>query len=152
MNKLRRRRTTFTSSQLKALEEKFQNKKYLTITERNNLAKRQKLSDTQVKTWFQNRRTKWKKQIIPDFPERGLHVDECGNSVYRHEMSGYGTCYDCNGVTPLYPIVNLNVSNLVGFSGLPSYPAFPCPPLMQPTSNLQVMYSNMSMYPYYPSS
>ena len=59
--KVRRRRTAFTSSQLKCLEEKFQDKKYLTIAERNKLAKALNLSDTQVKTWFQNRRMKWKK-------------------------------------------------------------------------------------------
>lgn len=152
MNKLRRRRTTFTSSQLKALEDKFQDKKYLTITERNNLAKQQKLSDTQVKTWFQNRRTKWKKQIIPDFTERAFHVNDRGSAFCRHEMSSSGPCCDCNGVTPIFPVamVNLNVPSLAGVSGLSSLPTFPCPPRMQPTSNLQVMYSNMSMYPYFP--
>ncbi|EDO43402.1 predicted protein, partial [Nematostella vectensis] len=62
-SKSRRKRTAFTSSQLKYLEEKFQEKKYLTISERNELAKSMYLSDTQVKTWFQNRRTKWKKQM-----------------------------------------------------------------------------------------
>lgn len=67
INKIRRRRTAFTSNQLKSLERKFHDKKYLTITERNNLAKGLNLTDTQVKTWFQNRRTKWKKQMAPDF-------------------------------------------------------------------------------------
>ena len=45
----------------------FHDKKYLTINERNNLAKNLNLTDTQIKTWFQNRRTKWKKQMAPDF-------------------------------------------------------------------------------------
>ena len=150
INKLRRRRTTFTSSQLKALEEKFQDKKYLTITERNSLAKQQRLTDTQVKTWFQNRRTKWKKQMIPNFADRGMHVDELGN-IYRHDMSPYGARYDCKGATPFYSFVNVSVPSLAGFSELPSLPTFARPSVLQPASNLQVMYSNMSMYSYMPN-
>lgn len=36
--------------------------KYLSVSDRSKIAKRLGLSDTQVKTWFQNRRTKWKRQ------------------------------------------------------------------------------------------
>ena len=34
--------------------------KYLASTERAALAKNLKMTDAQVKTWFQNRRTKWR--------------------------------------------------------------------------------------------
>lgn len=64
--KIRRRCTAFTSGQLKSLEEKFRGNKYLTISERTCLAKELCLSDIQVKTWFQNRRTKWRKQTAPE--------------------------------------------------------------------------------------
>ena len=63
-SKSRRRRTAFTSFQLKCLEEKFMMNKYLTITERDVLAKSLQLSNKQVKTWFQNRRTKWKRENV----------------------------------------------------------------------------------------
>jgi alpha-galactosidase/6-phospho-beta-glucosidase family protein len=130
-NKARRRRTAFTSSQLKALEEKFQEKKYLTISERNNLAKTMHLTDTQVKTWFQNRRTKWKKQMAPDY-EATLRSEGINASMYGQypiPLSYYTTDY----AIPFIP-------SSQGFGVLPSF--------RFPPSNLQVLYSNMSLYPY----
>lgn len=52
----RKARTAFSDSQLQLLETTFEQHKYLSVEERGNLAKRLGLSDTQVKTWFQNRR------------------------------------------------------------------------------------------------
>ena len=52
----RKARTAFSDSQLQLLETTFEQHKYLSVEERGNLAKKLGLSDTQVKTWFQNRR------------------------------------------------------------------------------------------------
>ncbi|XP_072496476.1 NK1 transcription factor-related protein 2 [Notamacropus eugenii] len=60
--KPRRARTAFTYEQLVALENKFRATRYLSVCERLNLALALSLTETQVKIWFQNRRTKWKKQ------------------------------------------------------------------------------------------
>ncbi|XP_062987665.1 NK1 transcription factor-related protein 2 [Elgaria multicarinata webbii] len=60
--KPRRARTAFTYEQLVALENKFRATRYLSVCERLNLALSLSLTETQVKIWFQNRRTKWKKQ------------------------------------------------------------------------------------------
>ncbi|CAJ0608960.1 unnamed protein product [Cylicocyclus nassatus] len=60
-NKARRARTAFTYEQLVALENKFKTSRYLSVCERLNLAIQLHLTETQVKIWFQNRRTKWKK-------------------------------------------------------------------------------------------
>ncbi|KYQ59783.1 NK1 transcription factor-related protein 1 [Trachymyrmex zeteki] len=60
--KPRRARTAFTYEQLVRLENKFKTTRYLSVCERLNLALELQLTETQVKIWFQNRRTKWKKQ------------------------------------------------------------------------------------------
>ena len=59
--KSRRKRTAFTSSQLVELEREFITKKYLSLNERSEIAKLLRLSEMQVKIWFQNRRAKWKR-------------------------------------------------------------------------------------------
>ena len=131
IHKMRRRRTAFTSSQLKCLEEKFEDKKYLTIAERNKLAKSLNLSDTQVKTWFQNRRTKWKKQNITTV-EQSLHAELGPFMRIPREP-----CFPYRGECVLPP-----------FSALANN--YSLPPIF-PTSNLQLTYSNMSLYPYNPT-
>ncbi|XP_065170876.1 barH-like 1 homeobox protein isoform X2 [Atheta coriaria] len=60
--KPRRRRTAFTHAQLAFLERKFRCQKYLSVADRSDVADSLNLSETQVKTWYQNRRTKWKRQ------------------------------------------------------------------------------------------
>ena len=53
----RKARTAFSDSQLQLLENTFQKHKYLSLEERTGLASRLGLTHTQVKTWFQNRRS-----------------------------------------------------------------------------------------------
>ncbi|GAB6032250.1 hypothetical protein CHUAL_010890 [Chamberlinius hualienensis] len=62
LKKPRRRRTAFTHAQLAYLERKFRVQKYLSVADRGDVAEALNLSETQVKTWYQNRRTKWKRQ------------------------------------------------------------------------------------------
>jgi hypothetical protein len=54
--KPRKARTAFTDQQLTYLEKSFERQKYLSVQDRMELALRLNLSDTQVKTWYQNRR------------------------------------------------------------------------------------------------
>uniref|UniRef100_A0A3P9PKF4 Posterior neuron-specific homeobox n=1 Tax=Poecilia reticulata TaxID=8081 RepID=A0A3P9PKF4_POERE len=62
--KSRRIRTAFTPEQLRVLEFSFQRGHYLSVLERHTIAAALRLSETQVKIWFQNRRTKWRKETV----------------------------------------------------------------------------------------
>ncbi|PKU43545.1 protein very kind [Limosa lapponica baueri] len=59
----RRLRTAFSAEQLSTLESSFQRQRYLGAAERRRLAGRMGLSEVQIKTWFQNRRMKLKRQL-----------------------------------------------------------------------------------------
>jgi homeobox protein GBX len=58
---IRRKRTAFTNEQLIELESEFQQKKYLSLIERSQIAQTLNLNEMQVKIWWQNRRAKWKR-------------------------------------------------------------------------------------------
>ena len=53
-------RPVFTQLQRRGLEKRFQATKYVTKRERLQIGAMLGLSETQVKVWFQNRRTKWR--------------------------------------------------------------------------------------------
>uniref|UniRef100_A0A182K3F2 Homeobox domain-containing protein n=1 Tax=Anopheles christyi TaxID=43041 RepID=A0A182K3F2_9DIPT len=59
--KPKRVRTAFSPSQLLKLEHAFENNHYVVGAERKGLAQTLSLTETQVKVWFQNRRTKHKR-------------------------------------------------------------------------------------------
>ncbi|KAL7070340.1 hypothetical protein ACQ4LE_010298 [Meloidogyne hapla] len=59
--KRRKPRVLFTQEQVLHLEEYFQQQKYVSNAERDELARKLKLTPTQIKIWFQNRRYKCKR-------------------------------------------------------------------------------------------
>lgn len=110
VGKPRRARTAFTYEQLVALENKFKTTRYLSVCERLNLALSLSLTETQVKIWFQNRRTKWKKQNpgmdvnsppVPTPNSGGLGSFGSGNSPYsaatHHLLYPHMTAYLTGG-------------------------------------------------------
>lgn len=60
----KRVRTIFSAEQLERLEAEFARQQYMVGPERLILAASLRLSESQVKVWFQNRRIKWRKQHL----------------------------------------------------------------------------------------
>ena len=67
------KRPVFLPYQTETLKMEFSKCPYITIAKRKELATRLRLTETQVKTWFQNRRAKGKREkkekLCPPVPE-----------------------------------------------------------------------------------
>lgn len=61
LDRPKRARTTFSPEQLYHLEREFKRNQYMIGKDRSQLSQELGLSETQVKVWFQNRRTKLKR-------------------------------------------------------------------------------------------
>ncbi|KAM9360497.1 homeobox protein Nkx-3.1 [Symphorus nematophorus] len=93
--KQKRSRAAFTHLQVLELEKKFNHQKYLSAPERAHLASTLRLTETQVKIWFQNRRYKTKrKQQTSEFCKDAYGAERLGlrddlvrsslfNSIYK---------------------------------------------------------------------
>uniref|UniRef100_A0A3Q0ST45 NK3 homeobox 3 n=1 Tax=Amphilophus citrinellus TaxID=61819 RepID=A0A3Q0ST45_AMPCI len=60
----KRSRSAFSHAQVHELERRFSTQRYLSGPERADLAGALKLTETQVKIWFQNRRYKTKRRLM----------------------------------------------------------------------------------------
>ncbi|XP_060072875.1 hematopoietically-expressed homeobox protein Hhex-like [Ylistrum balloti] len=79
--KPKRIRTAFAPSQLLRLEHAFEKNHYVVGQERKDLASDLHLTETQVKVWFQNRRTKFKRMKAEEEMTRTLTKTFNGNKL-----------------------------------------------------------------------
>ncbi|XP_008062138.1 homeobox protein DLX-4 [Carlito syrichta] len=86
--KLRKPRTIYSSLQLQHLNQRFQHTQYLALPERAQLAAQLGLTQTQVKIWFQNKRSKYKKLLKQnsggqegDLPGRTSSLSPCSPAL-----------------------------------------------------------------------
>ena len=68
---MRKPRTIYSSMQLQTLNKRFITTQYLALPERAELAAQLGLTQTQVKIWFQNRRSKYKKMLKQGLVPKG---------------------------------------------------------------------------------
>ncbi|XP_077407156.1 hematopoietically-expressed homeobox protein hhex [Vanacampus margaritifer] len=76
----------FSNDQTIELEKKFETQKYLSPPERKRLAKMLQLSERQVKTWFQNRRAKWRR-LKQENPQGGKPEEEVTSAARRSDKA-----------------------------------------------------------------
>lgn len=85
--KQKRSRAAFTHLQVLELEKKFNHQKYLSAPERAHLASTLRLTETQVKIWFQNRRYKTKrKQQTSEFCKDVYKTDGLREDLVRSSL------------------------------------------------------------------
>jgi Homeodomain len=81
----RKPRQAYSQVQLEKLENEFKHDKYLSVSKRLELSKCLNLTEVQIKTWFQNRRTKWKKQLTSRLKiaqRQGLYSNASGTDSH----------------------------------------------------------------------
>ncbi|XP_058445607.1 homeobox protein ceh-30 [Malaya genurostris] len=81
----RKPRQAYSAKQLERLENEFKQDKYLSVSKRLELSKCLNLTEVQIKTWFQNRRTKWKKQLTSRLKiahRQSLYTKKCFNTNF----------------------------------------------------------------------
>ena len=119
----RKPRVLFSQQQVYQLEGRFKQQRYLSAPEREQLATVLKLSPTQVKIWFQNRRYKCKRQKM----DRSIEVSAM--SVPRRvpvtlTMRDGRSCLLGSNMPPSYQAAPYNVNMFPSYSGSYSSPSY----------------------------
>ncbi|NP_001134306.1 homeobox protein Dlx4b [Salmo salar] len=102
--KIRKPRTIYSSLQLQALHQRFQQTQYLALPERADLAAKLGLTQTQVKIWFQNKRSKYKKIMKHGSGPEGEHLHSTSSiSPCSPGMPQLWEVSMANKGTPMHP-------------------------------------------------
>lgn len=111
--KRKKPRTSFTRLQILELEKRFHRQKYLASSERSQLAKGLKMTDAQVKTWFQNRRTKWRRQTAEEREQERQAASRLilTNSHHHRSVSSSPKIASSPPSPPPHQLINTNQNN-----------------------------------------
>ncbi|CAF0819025.1 unnamed protein product [Didymodactylos carnosus] len=115
--KRKKPRTSFTRLQIMELEKRFHRQKYLASSERSQLAKNLRMTDAQVKTWFQNRRTKWRRQTAEEREQERQAASRLMLNCQHHDTKTTNTIYESTIQEPA-PTVPINDSICLTSSSL----------------------------------
>ncbi|KAM6104887.1 uncharacterized protein FYW35_012326 [Pterocles gutturalis] len=114
-----RPRTKFSAAQLQELERSFREQRYIGASEKRRLAAVLNLSQSQIKTWFQNRRMKFKRQT------QDARVEALFSSLFLPYH-----CYPDIATSSCSYGTDVNVSST---SAVSLHPAIPSPALVLPS-------------------
>ncbi|XP_055908349.1 homeobox protein rough-like [Eupeodes corollae] len=134
----RRQRTTFSTEQTLRLEVEFHRNEYISRSRRFELAENLRLTETQIKIWFQNRRAKDKRI-------EKAHIDQ----QYRNFVVANGFMTSIMGQNVYPPIISNLHQHFHAQNGLPSR-MVPAVPLSSSTASAVVVAANHHQSP--PSS
>ncbi|KAM9011427.1 homeobox protein VENTX-like [Ara ararauna] len=129
-----RPRTKFSAAQLQELERSFREQRYIGASEKRRLAAVLNLSQSQIKTWFQNRRMKFKRQTQDARVEAlfsGLFLPYCCYPDIATSNYSHGT--------------DINISYT---SPVSLHPAMPSPALLLPpvpAQSLHPVFSSLAL-------
>jgi len=99
----KKQRPLFSPHQIQTMENEFAKQRYVTEDKRAQLALELNLTETQVKTWFQNRRTKWQKETKD---EANTALRRCSQGEMEHVLVAMQ-----DKLSPFYQ--NIGVDSLV---------------------------------------
>ena len=89
--KKKKLRPLFSAHQIQTMEKEFAKCRYVTESRRAELASDLNLTEMQVKTWFQNRRTKWKKETQDKGETKSSEMSHFRAETYKESFFGTKT-------------------------------------------------------------